>query len=305
MSAEVVIVGSLGMDLIFRVPRLPRVAETLLGRTFATAGGGKGGNQAVAAARLGATVAMIACLGDDENGRVLRADLERDDIDCAAIRILPDDPTGTALILVDDDGRNSIVIVPGAYGRLSPEIVAEHAALVGAAKYVVCQLEVPAEAVAWTIKHARASGAKVVLNPAPVLGPLPADWFGAIDYLIPNEVEAEFLSGIPVTSLDSARAAAGRLREAGAANVLVTLGAKGIFAATEDGVERHFPANPVKAVDTTAAGDVFVGGFVASLAAGRSVADAVGFGQAAASISVTRHGAQPSIPRFDEVVKGA
>jgi len=306
MSAEVVVVGSIGMDLIFRAPRLPRVAETLLGRSFATAAGGKGGNQAVAAARLGAGVAMVACVGDDDNGRVLRAGLEGDGIDCSAMRTMADDPTGTALILVDDDGNNAIVIVPGAYGRLSPEIVAEHSALLDAAKFVVCQLEVPADTVAWTIKYAHAAGAKVVLNPAPVLGPLPADWFGAIDYLIPNEVEAEYLSGIAVNSPESAQAAARHLRAAGAANVLVTLGAKGVFAATDDGVERHFPANPVKAVDSTAAGDVFVGGFVASLAAGGSVADAFGFGQAAAALSVTRHGAQPSIPRFDEIVtKGA
>jgi ribokinase len=303
MKAEVVMVGSLGMDLIFQVPRLPRVAETLLSRSFSTAGGGKGGNQAVAAARLGAKVAMVACVGDDENGRILRATLEGDGIDCSAMRTMADDPTGTALIIVDDDGNNAILIAPGAYGRLSPEIVAGHASLLDAAKFVVCQLEVPAETVAWTIRHAHAAGAKVVLNPAPVLGPLPTDWFGVIDYLIPNEVEAEFLTGIAVTSPVSAQAAARHLRAAGAANVLVTLGAKGVFAATEDGVERHFPATPVAAVDTTAAGDVFVGGFVASLAAGRSVADAVGFGQAAAALSVTRHGAQPSIPRLEEIMQ--
>ncbi len=131
MSAEVVVVGSLGMDLIFRVPRLPRVAETLLGHSFGTAAGGKGGNQAVAAARLGAKVAMVACVGDDDNGRVLLAGLEEDGIDCSAMRTMADDPTGTALILVDDDGNNAIVIVPGAYGRLSPEIVAEHTGLIG------------------------------------------------------------------------------------------------------------------------------------------------------------------------------
>jgi ribokinase len=303
MSADVVVVGSLGMDYIFRVPRLPRVAETLLGRTFSTAAGGKGGNQAVAAARLGAKVAIVACVGDDDNGRTLRAGLERDCVDCAALGIVTDDPTGTALIIVDDEGQNSIIIVPGAYGRLSPEIVACHSKLLDAAKFVVCQLEVPVETVAWTIKYAHAAGAKVILNPAPVLGPLPPDWLGSIDYLIPNEVEAEFLTGIAVSSPETATVAARALRASGTANVLITLGAKGVFAATEDGAERHYPGNPVKAVDTTAAGDVFVGGFVASLAAGRSVAAAIGFGQAAAAISVTRHGAAPSIPRFDEITR--
>lgn len=301
MSADVVIVGSLGMDYIFRVPRLPRIAETLLGRTFATGAGGKGGNQAVAVARLGAKAAMVACVGDDDNGRILRAGLERDGVDCGALGIIADDPTGTALIIVDDEGQNSIIIVPGAYGRLSPEIVAGHSKLLDTAKFVICQMEVPADTVAWTIKYAHAAGAKVILNPAPILGPLPPDWLGAIDYLIPNEVEAEFLTGIAVTSLESAAAAARALRAAGSTNVLITLGAKGVFAATADGAERHYPGNPVKAVDTTAAGDVFVGGFVASLAAGRSIADAIGFGQAAAAISVTRHGAAPSIPHYNEI----
>ncbi|MDB5396446.1 MAG: rbsK [Rhodospirillales bacterium] len=303
MSAEVVVVGSLGMDFVFRVPRLPRIGETLHGRTFSIVPGSKGGNQTVALARLGAQVAMIACVGNDDNGRVLRAGLEGDGVDCRAIEIIADETTGVAMVAVDDNGRNAIIIVPAAYGRLSPDIVAQHADLIDAAQFVVCQMEVPANTVEWTIRRAHKSGAKTILNPAPILEPLPADWFGAIDYLIPNEVEAEFLSGVTVDSLDSAQAAARRLREAGAANVLVTLGARGLFAATEDGVERHYPAKEVTAVDTTAAGDVFVGGFVASLARGRSVADAIGFGQAAAALSVTRHGAQTSIPRHEDIIQ--
>ncbi len=303
MSAEVVVVGSLGMDFVFRVLRLPRTGETLHGRSFSIVPGSKGGNQAVALARLGAKVAMIACVGDDDNGRTLRSGLERDGVDCAAIRTLTDDPTGVAMVAVDDEGRNAIIIVPAAYGRLSADIVAGQSALLDAAKFVVCQMEVPAETVEWTIHHAHRAGAKVVLNPAPILGPLPAGWLGSIDYLIPNEVEAEFLSGVAVTSPASAATAARTLREAGTANVLITLGALGVFASTQDGAEHHYPGHPVAAVDTTAAGDVFVGGFVASLAAGRSVADAIGFGQAAAALSVTRHGAQPSIPRYDEIIK--
>jgi ribokinase len=303
MSADVVVAGSLGMDFVFRVPRLPRVGETLHGRSFSIVPGSKGGNQTAALARLGASVAIIACVGDDDNGRTLRAGLERDGVDCGAITVLPDETTGVAMIAVDDEGRNAIVIVPAAYGRLSPDIVAAHADLIDAAKFVVCQMEVPADTVAWTIRRARQAGAKTILNPAPILGPLPADWLGAIDYLIPNEVEAEFLSGIAVDGVESARAAARKLRASGATNVLITLGARGVFAATEDGAEQHYPGRPVTAIDTTAAGDVFVGGFVASLARGRSVADAIGFGQAAAAISVTRPGAQTSIPRWDEIIQ--
>jgi ribokinase len=301
MSAQVVVAGSLGMDFAFRVPRLPRVGETLHGHSFSITPGSKGGNQTVALARLGAKVAMIACAGDDDNGRTLRAGLEREGVDCGAIEILPDQTTGVAMVAVDDEGRNAIIIVPAAYGRLSPAIVERHGALIDAAGFVVCQMEVPADTVEWTLRRARKAGAKTVLNPAPILGPLPEGWLGAIDYLIPNEVEAEFLSGIAVDSVDAARAAARRLREAGATNVLITLGARGVFAATDDGAERHYPGRPVAAVDTTAAGDVFVGGFVASLARGASIADAIGFGQAAAALSVTRHGAQTSIPRYDEI----
>ena len=301
MTAEVVVVGSLGMDFVFRVPRLPRVGETLHGHGFSIVPGSKGGNQTVALARLGAPVALIACLGADDNGRVLRAGLETDGVDCRAIEILTDETTGVAMVAVDDAGRNAIIIVPAAYGRLSPAIVARHVDLIDSARFVVCQMEVPAETVAWTLRRARRAGARTILNPAPILGPLPADWLGAIDYLIPNEVEAEFLTGIAVDSIDSAGAAARVLRDAGAANVLITLGARGVFAATADGSERHVPGHPVTAIDTTAAGDVFVGGFVASLARGSGVDQAIGFGQAAAALSVTRHGAQTSIPYRDEI----
>jgi ribokinase len=222
-------------------------------------------------------------------------------VDCRGIESLKDETTGVAMVAVDDEGRNAIIIVPGAYGRLSPEIVERHADLIDSAKFVVCQMEVPADTVGWTLRRSRDSGAKSILNPAPILGPLPNGWLGAIDYLIPNEVEAEFLSGIAVDSVEAAQVAARRLREGGARNILITLGARGVFAATEDGAEHHFPGMPVTAVDTTAAGDVFVGGFVASLARGGSVTEAIGFGQAAAAVSVTRHGAQTSIPYRAEI----
>jgi ribokinase len=303
MSAKVAVVGSAGMDFVFRVPRLPRVGETLKGHSFTNVPGGKGGNQAVALARLGADVGMVACLGDDAFGATLRQGMEADGIDCRAVETLPGQTTGVAMVAVDDEGRNAIIIVPGAYGMLTPEIAARHATPIDAAGFVVCQMEIPAETVAWALRRGRAAGAVTILNPAPALGPLPPGWLPAIDWLIPNEVEAEMLSGIAVDSVDAAGSAARRLRQAGASSVLVTLGANGVFAATQDGIERHYPGIPVRAVDTTAAGDVFVGGFVAALAAGRPVADAIGFGQAAAAISVTRPGAQTSIPRLDEVLE--
>ncbi len=300
MSAQVVVVGSLGMDYHFRAKRLPRLAETLAGSGFTITPGSKGGNQAVALARLGARVAMIACVGDDPNGAALVAGLTRDGVDCAAVRTIAGTTTGAAMVAVDDEGRNAIIVVPGANGLLTPQVAGSEAAVIGGARYVVCQMEIPAETVGWTIAHARRSGATVILNPAPIAGPLPTAWLPSIDFLIPNEIEAEMLTGIPVTGRDAAIAAARRLRDAGAANVLVTLGAQGVLAATAEG-ERHYPAVPAAAVDTTGAGDVFVGGFVAALASGSAVGDAIRFGQAAASVSVTRYGAQSAIPHRREV----
>jgi ribokinase len=298
--AGVVVVGSLGMDYVFRAPRLPRAAETLAGSGFQMTPGSKGGNQAVALARLGAKVAMIAAVGDDSNGAELVAGLTRDGVDCAFVHKAAGTVTGCAMVAVDDFGQNAIIVVAGANATLTPDIVAARAALIDAAPYVVCQMEVPVETVGWTLKRARASGATVILNPAPILGPLPVDWLPAIDVLIPNEIEAEALTGIPVTAPDAAREAARRLRALGARIVLVTLGAQGVFAATADG-EAHYQAVPVAAVDTTGAGDVFVGGFVAALSGGAAVADAIRFGQQAASISVTRPGAQPAIPFLREL----
>ena len=300
MSADVVVVGSLGMDYVFRAARLPRVAETLAGSDFKVGPGSKGGNQAVALARLGAKVAIVAAIGNDANGAALIAGLTRDGVDCDFVHRVDGVVTGVAMVAVDDEGRNAIIIVGGANRKLTPEIVEARAALIDGAKYVVCQMEVPAETVGWAMKRAHRAGAKTILNPAPLLGPLSADWLPAIDFLIPNEVEAEALTGIPVTAPDAAREAARRLRAQGAANVLVTLGAQGLFAATSEG-EAYYPAIPVAAVDTTGAGDVFVGGFIAALSVGRPVADAIRFGQEAASISVTRPGAQAAIPYRHEI----
>jgi ribokinase len=298
-KADVVVVGSLGMDYVFRAPRLPVAKETLAGSGFKMGPGSKGGNQAVALGRLGARVAMIAAVGDDANGAELVAGLTRDGVDCGFVHRAEGIVTGCAMVAVDDGGENAIIIVAGANAALTVAVVEARATLIDRARYVVCQMEVPAETVGWTLERARASGATVILNPAPILGPLPVDWLPAIDFLIPNEIEAEALTGIPIAASsanpDAAREAARRLLALGARNVLVTLGAHGVLAASADG-EAHYPAVPVKAVDTTGAGDVFVGGFVAALSSGRPVSDAIRFGQQAASLSVTRPGAQAAIP---------
>ncbi|NMX93805.1 MULTISPECIES: ribokinase [unclassified Pseudomonas] len=299
MPAKVVVVGSLNMDLVTRASRLPRGGETLVGQSFATVPGGKGANQAVAAARLGANVAMIGCVGSDAYGAQLRDALLVEGIDCQAVSEV-EGSSGVALIVVDDSSQNAIVIVAGSNGQLTPASLLAFDAVLQAAEVVVCQLEVPMDTVGYALKRARALGKTVILNPAPASGPLPADWYAAIDYLIPNESEASALSGVPVDSLDSAKVAATHLLNAGAGKVIVTLGSQGALFADGQGFE-HLLAPKVQAVDTTAAGDTFVGGFAAALANGQGEAEAIRFGQVAAALSVTRAGAQPSIPMLHDV----
>jgi ribokinase len=300
MQANVVVVGSLNMDLIVRVPRLPVGGETLAGHGFFTAAGGKGANQAVAAARLGARVAMVGCVGDDAYGSELRGGLLAEGIDCSAVDVAVGAPTGIASILVDDAGQNAIVIVAGGNGEMSPARVERHEALLANAEVVIAQLEVPAAAVEATLSRAHALGRTVILNPAPAVGPLPAHWYGLVDYLIPNESEAALLTGLPVDSPETALRAAQCLLEAGARRVLITLGRQGVLYA--DATRHlHVPVAPVVAVDTTAAGDTFVGGFAAGLAEGMSLEVAITLGQQAAALAVTRPGAQPSIPHRHEL----
>ena len=302
MHPDVVVIGSLNMDLVVRAPRLPKGGETLAGHDFTTAPGGKGANQAVAAARLGARVAMIGCVGADPYGDFLTRSLVQEGIDCRGVSVAAEVPTGIASILVDDQGQNAIVIVAGGNGELSAAHLEEQATLLDQAKLVIAQLEVPLATVGDALARAHALGKTVILNPAPATGPLPADWYAHIDYLVPNESEASLLTGLPVDDLQQAEAAARQLVAAGARQVLLTLGGQGLLQVSTDSC-RHHPATPVKAVDTTAAGDTFLGGFAAGLAEGLSVDEAIALGQQAAAIAVTRPGAQPSIPTRQELAR--
>ena len=287
------------MDLVTRAPRLPKGGETLIGQSFTTVSGGKGANQAVAAARLGAQVSMIGCVGNDAYGEALRGALLAEQIDCQAVSTV-DGSSGVALIVVDDSSQNSIVIVPGANGALTAEAIDRFDSVILAADVLICQLEVPDASVGHALKRGRELGKTVILNPAPASRPLPPDWYASIDYLIPNESEASALTGLVVDSLETAQAAATRLIAMGAGKVIITLGAQGSLFADGQRFE-HFPAPVVKAVDTTAAGDTFVGGFAAALAGGQDEVQAIRFGQVAAALSVTRAGAQPSIPALSDV----
>jgi len=301
----IVVIGSINMDLVLRVPRMPLPGETLTGGAFRTIPGGKGANQAVACARLsgkvaagGQQVAMIGCVGDDAFGATLRAALVGDGIIDSHITTLPGVASGIASILVDDNGQNSIVIAGGANDLLSPAHIDAAKELIEQADIVVLQLETPMATVVHAIKLARSLGKTVVLNPAPAAS-LPEGVLELVDYLIPNEIEAAMLAGVSPQGAD-VQALAAALQKLGSDNVIITLGSKGVHAALYGG-DFTFPAEVVQAVDTTAAGDTFIGGFVAGLASGMDEAEAIQQGQRAAAWSVTKPGAQTSIPHLHEL----
>jgi ribokinase len=302
-DSDILVVGSLNMDVIAFTPRFPAPGETLMGSRWTTANGGKGANQAVAAARLGGRVAMLGCVGQDAYGATLREALLRDAIDCDGILIDPETPTGVALITVSEqDSQNSIIVISGSNMRLTPEHIDAHRGLIARSKIVVCQLEVPLATVARVIETAADMNKLVILNPAPPAAPgaLAASLLGKVGILIPNETEAAALCGLPVTSVPQAQTVAKALRARGCRDVIVTLGDRGVVHAGSDGT-RHYPAHAAKPVDTTAAGDTFIGGLSAALSRGDSLEAAIEFGQSAAAMAVSRVGAQTSIPTLAEL----
>jgi ribokinase len=294
----VCVVGSLNMDLVVTAPRLPEVGETVTGGTFATFPGGKGANQAVAAARLGARVAMVGRVGADAFGEQLVGGLRREGVDVTHVRVDADAATGVAFITVDGAGRNTIVVASGANMRLAPADVDAAAAVLGRARVLLVQLEVPVEVVLHAARLARAQGALVCLDPAPA-APLPDELWRLVDVVNPNETEARALTGLPVTTVDDARRAAEALRARGARAAVVKLGERGAYylSAADGG---HVPARPVTAVDTTAAGDAFAAALGVALGEGRPLAEAVAFATWTAALKVTRLGAQ-ALPTRTEV----
>jgi ribokinase len=294
MAGHIVVVGSLNMDLVVRAPRHPQPGETLLGSEFRTFPGGKGANQAVAAARLGGAVKLIGRVGADAFGDALIQTLANDGVDTSHVRQLADVPTGVALITLDAAGQNTIVVVPGANGELSPPDLLTAVSAFEGASVVVLQLEIPLLAVTYAVDLAHRHGARVVLNPAPAQ-PLDAALLAGVDVLVPNQPEAARL-----TQLNSPGEAARRLQALRVRCVVVTLGEEGVLIADDDG-ETQLAAHRVQVVDTTAAGDAFVGAFAVALAEGRSTREAAIWGNAAGALAVTRAGAQPSLPTRAEL----
>jgi len=299
MRAKIAVVGSLNIDLVVCTPHMPVPGETVIGGDFRTIPGGKGANQAVAAARLGAEVAMIGRVGDDDFGRAQLRNLGELGIDATHVIVDPEAATGIALITLDASGQNSIVLASGANMRLTKEDINTARGIILQSDVLVLQLESPLAAVAYAIDMAHAKGVEVILNPAPAQ-PLAKETLAKVDYLIPNESETALLTGIEVADMDSAKVAAERLRGEGVGVVILTLGDRGAFlvSATES---VHIPGYEVAVVDTTAAGDAFVGGFAVALAQGQNLAQAVRYANAAGALAVTRLGAQPSLPTRREV----
>ena len=296
--AKIVVIGSTNTDMVVRSARIPVPGETVTGGTFLLNPGRKGANQAVACARLGGETTFVAKVGDDAFGRETGPRLAQDGID-ARLLVDPAAASGVALILVDEQGRNCISVAPGANATLTPADLASMRGEIERADALVMQLETPVETVAWAARTAHAAGVKVVLNPAPA-AELPADLYACLDWITPNETEAKLLTGVEVTDAASAQEAAKVLHARGVKGVIVTLGAQGAFWSA-GGACGSVPACPVKAVDTVAAGDTFNGAFAVALTEGRPVAEAVRFAVKAASIAVTRPGAQASVPRRSEI----
>lgn len=297
---DILVVGSLNMDLIVRTPRLPAPGETILGTTFATASGGKGANQAVAAAKLGAPVKMIGRVGADDFGKTLRSNLSAVGVDTQYVVQDGDAATGIASIWVDDKGQNSIIVAPGANARVSRTDIDAAAGAFRDARVVVAQLEIPLETVQHAFRTARANNALTILNPAPAQ-PLTRKILELVDIVIPNETETAQLTGIEVIDFDSAQNAANVLKQMGARRVLVTMGAKGALFVDGDKPAQTIPPFPVQAVDTTAAGDAFVGALAAALARDKDWTTSLQEASAAGALAATKLGAQPSLPTRAEL----
>lgn len=299
MANPIVVVGSSNTDMIIKMDQLPKPGETILGGQFVTAAGGKGANQAVAAARAGGAVTFVARVGEDMFGSQAVAGFVKDGINVDYVFKDQTSPSGVALIFVAKDGENSIAVAGGANGNLSTADLEKAKPAVIHAKILVAQLETPLETVQAAAELAAAHGVTFILNPAPAR-PLADSLLKLVAILTPNETEAELLTGIKVDSEATAAAAAQALLAKGCGTVIITLGAKGAFVAT---LQARFlvPGFKVTAVDTTAAGDVFNGTLAVALSEGKPLAESVRFANAAAALSVTRLGAQPSAPQRQEI----
>jgi ribokinase len=300
LQHHLLVVGSSNTDMVIKAGHLPRPGETVLGGTFLMNPGGKGANQAVAAARLGGQVTFICKTGNDIFGNQSKQLFEEEGIDTSYVFSDAEHPSGVALITVDSKAENCIVVASGANAYLSPADISTAHEAIEKAGIILMQLETPMETVRYVAGIARKLGKKVILNPAPAQ-PLDRELLQTLDLITPNETEAEMISGIKITDTDSLHACARTICEMGVQSVIITLGAKGAFIYSDD-LREVIPSIEVNAVDTTAAGDVFNGALAVALSEGCDLTEAVRFANKAAAISVTRVGAQASAPYRNEII---
>lgn len=299
---SVFIMGSYVTDLTARADRLPQPGETVLGKSFRTGAGGKGSNQAAAAARLGAEVSLVTKLGDDAFGKLALDHFQQEGIDTTHIAIDREQATGSALIAVDDQSENMIVVTPSACANIQKEEIEKAEPKLAESAAVLTQLETNLDAVETTLQLAEKHGVPVILNPAP-FQPIPDDWLKKVTYLTPNETEAAQLTGMPVDSVESATAAAETLHQLGADNVLITLGKKGCLLYNAEQKGTVYKGFPVRAVDTTGAGDAFNGGLAYALANEYGLEDAIRFANAVGACAVTKEGTAQAMPTLEEVMQ--
>ena len=298
--SRILVVGSLNMDMLIQSPRLPKQGETLMGFRYTSKHGGKGANQAYAAAMMGNSVAMLGCVGKDRFGSSLLSQLREASVDTACIRVWPGRATGAAFVMTDSAGGNSIIVIPGANELCTASYIRQHEALFRETDCVLLQLEIPLEGVEAAVGLAKKYGKTVILNPAPAREDIPDTLLAAVDVLTPNETELALLSGCHTDTPEDAARAAETLLARGVGTVIVTLGAQGAMLVTP-GQTKLLPTRRVKAVDSTGAGDCFNGVAAGLLADGKELEEAVRTANIAASISTTREGAMCSMPTREEV----
>ena len=295
---KIVVVGSLNMDLVIHTDWLPRIGETVIGRDFARIPGGKGANQAVAAARLGGNVSMIGCVGDDIFGSVLLENLHKNKVDIQNIKVVDNSSTGLAMIIVNN-GDNCIILSSGANFEMKAEDIESLERFISGFDILITQLEIPMEIVRMTLRMAKKNGLFVILNPAPAQN-LDDETLRCVDVIVPNETEAEHLTGNPIADDQSLRDGIRFFHEKGIPHCVITLGSKGVVYGGPDGIVR-LPAMTVQTVDTTAAGDSFVGALAVQISQNVEISEAIRFCNMAAALTVTRHGAQESLPTRAEM----
>ena len=297
---KILVIGSLNMDTVIETPYMPKSGETLAGRSVSFIPGGKGANQAYAAGKLGGNVRMIGAVADDSFGKALTENLEKVGVNTSGIAVLEGQTTGQAFITVDDSGANSIILIGGTNALVSKELIDKNRHLLEECDILIMQLEIDPAVVEYAKDLAVGMGKMVIVDPAPARKDLPDSFWVGIDYIKPNETELEILVGHEVRGQEALEAAAGQMLAKGVKNVMVSLGGDGCMLVNASGC-KFYPANKVKAVDTTAAGDCFTASFALALSKGESVEEAIRFGQKASAIAVTRKGAQTSIPTLEEV----